>query len=132
MSDTAITAAPSLAGASGPSNQPVSGASAPAAGPPATGAPAPGGPTDGAAFGPAVVIGGSAPPASFSIYTAKGAQAADQPTLRITAPSVDLAGTGLPPSTLYERLGRIVYSIQAAFRGGGLGASYSLGYRLVV
>ena len=127
MSDTAITAAPSLAGASGPSNQPVSGASAPAAGTPATG-----GPTDGAAFGPAVVIGGSAPPASFSIYTAKGAQAADQPTLRITAPSVDLAGTGLPPSTLYERLGRIVYSIQAAFRGGGLGASYSLGYRLVV
>ena len=127
MSDTAITAAPSLAGASGPSNQPVSAVSAPAAG-----TPAPGGPTDGAAFGPAVVVGSSAPPAVFSVYTAKGTQAEDQPTLRITAPSVDLAGTGLPASTMYERLGRIIYSIQAAFRGGGLGASYSLGYRLVV
>lgn len=128
MSDSAITAAPSLAGSSGPSSTPVNAITAPASGTPPSG----GAPAGETGFGPAVVIGGSAPPSVFSVYTAKGAQAADQPTLRISAPSVDLAGTGLPPSTLYERLGRIIYSIQAAFRGGGLGASYSLGYRLVV
>src|SRR4051812_22277071 len=127
MSDTAITAAPSPTGASGPSNAPVSAVSA-ASGSPATSAPA-GGKSD---FGPAVGVGGGAPPAAFSIYTAKGPKANDQPTLRITAPTVDLAGSGLPSSTLYERLGKVIYHIQAAFRGGGLGASYSLGYSLVV
>ena len=127
MSDSAITAAPSPTGASGPSSTPVNAITAPGTGTSPSGAPSgePG-------FGPAVVIGGGAPPAVFSVYTAKGTQADDQPTLRVSAPSVDLAGSGLPPSTMYERLGRIIYSIQAAFRGGGLGTAYSLGYRLVV
>ncbi|MBV8169208.1 MAG: hypothetical protein JO021_20615 [Alphaproteobacteria bacterium] len=79
-----------------------------------------------------MVVGSSAPPAVFSVYTAKGAQADDQPTVRVTPPSVDFSDTGLPASTLYQRLGQVIYQIQAAFRGGGLGASYSLGYRLVV
>jgi hypothetical protein len=128
MTDTAISgAAPRIsAPPSSPANAPASAPGRPAAD------------TQGIAgdegFGPAVVIGGSAPAAEFSVYTANGTfgpDASNAPTLRIAAPTVDFSGE-LPPSKLYERLGRIINQIQLVFRGGGLGGSYTLGYSLQV
>lgn len=125
MADSSISAATPRSSA--PVSTPAGAAARPSAGGGATTAPEAGGD----AFGPAVVVGGGAPPSVFSVYTAQGKDAAKQPTLRVSAPTVSHGGQ-VPSSTMYERLGRIVYQIQLAFRGGGLGSSYTLGYSVIV
>jgi hypothetical protein len=93
-----------------------------------------GGESQDSPFGPAVKIGGAPPSSVFTVYTANGTfgpSAADQPAVRVAAPTVDFSHS-LPRSTMYERLGKLVYQIQLAMRGGGQGGAYTLGYSLVV
>src|SRR5579872_1673379 len=67
-------------------------------------------------FGPATLIGRSAPPSVFTIYNAQGYTASTLGPNPILSPTIGTMTDGVPHSVLYARLGNTVQQIQLSER----------------
>ena len=83
-------------------------------------------------FGPATLIGRSAPPSVFTIYNAQGNTTSTLGPNPILAPTIGTMTDGVPHSILYARLGNTVQQIQLSERNSRIVNVYSIGYRLLV